>query len=772
MLLHITTKAKTMLLKKNLFICFLSFSTFIFSQQGDGGIPNSKKHFSNFKNIDHKLFEQPNIDQLKSEDQITDNTGSAPWRFGYNNSTNLNILNSGTWFDLPNGDRLWLLKITCQNALTINLTFSNTEIPNGNELYIYDPQKTFVLGKFTSNHLYKGQLGAEIIAGQTAIVEYLVKAKQNYGHIQISTVTHGYRTASEFHEKAFGSSGSCNMNVNCNDGIPWQDQRNSALMLVSGSNGFCSGALINNTQNDGKPYVLTANHCYSNPASWIFRFNWQSSGCNNPGSSPSFVSLSGGALRARRQPSDMCLVEITGGLQNGTVPLSYNPYFSGYSHSSTPATSAVSIHHPAGDIKKISFDDNTVSAVQAMGSSEANSSWQVNWDRNTTTEGGSSGSPLFDQNHRIIGQLWGGGASCNNLSAPDYYGSLNKSWEPNGSSNSEQLKHWLDPNDDGVTFIDGYDPNNSGGPTVNDASLTGPQGVSGTFCSADITPSVEITNNGSQSLTSATITYDFGGASNTFNWTGSLAQWQSETVTLPTVTLAAGNYVFTAIVDNPNASVDENPNNNDVTSNFTVVVNGQNVDFSLTLDCYASEISWTLDDDNGNTLYTSDPYQDNTPGVIIDEDFCLNFGCYVFTINDTYGDGLAGAQWNGCNQDGSVFIVYGTDTLAEITEANSDFGNQEVLNFCLEDNSGLVDIFNENVIVHPVPSSDVVTVSTPSLLMNKIEVVDMLGKVNASYFPKGKQKYSIDLNNFSKGAYLLRIHFQSGKISHSRFVVK
>ena len=197
---------------------------------------------------------------------------------------------------------------------------------------------------------------------------------------------------------------------------------------------------------------------------------------------------------------------------------------------------------------------------------------------------------MFDQNHRIIGQLWGGGASCSNLSAPDYYGSLNKSWEPNGSSNSEQLKHWLDPNDDGVTFIDGYDPNNSGGPTVNDASLTTPQGVSGTFCSADITPSIEITNNGSQTLTSATITYDFGGASNTFNWTGSLAQWQSETVTLPTVTLAAGNYVFTAVVDNPNASVDENPNNNDVTSNFTVVVNGQNVDFILTLDCYASEI--------------------------------------------------------------------------------------------------------------------------------------------------------------------------------------
>ena len=81
-------------------------------------------------------------------------------------------------------------------------------------------------------------------------------------------------------------------------------------------------------------------------------------------------------------------------------------------------------------------------------------------------------------------------------------------------------------------------------------------------------------------------------------------------------------------------------------------------------------------------------------------------------------------------------------------------------------------MLDENIIVYPVPSSDEVTVTTPILSMNRIEVVDILGKVNTSYFPEGKQKYSFKLNNFSKGAYLLRIHFQSGKISHSRFVVK
>ena len=176
-------------LHKTLFFIFIFSAFFNFSQQGDGGIPKSSKVLSNFKSIDHQIFQTPNISQLKSEDAITDNTGVAPWRFGFNNYTNLNLYNSGSWVDLSNGDRIWLLKVTCKEALTINITFSNMDIPNGNELYIFNPSQSFILGKFTSNHLYDGQLGAEIIPGQTAIIEYLVKAKNNLGNIEISTVT-------------------------------------------------------------------------------------------------------------------------------------------------------------------------------------------------------------------------------------------------------------------------------------------------------------------------------------------------------------------------------------------------------------------------------------------------------------------------------------------------------------------------------------------------------------------------------------------------------
>ena len=114
---------------------------------------------------------------------------------------------------------------------------------------------------------------------------------------------------------------------------------------------------------------------------------------------PSFVSLSGATLRSRRTPTDFCLVEITGGLDNGTVPASYNPFFAGWDNTGTVPSSTVCIHHPSGDIKKIAFDDDAASVSQQMGSTEANSTWTVSWDRQTTTEPGSSGSPLFDQNH-------------------------------------------------------------------------------------------------------------------------------------------------------------------------------------------------------------------------------------------------------------------------------------------------------------------------------------------------------------------------------------
>jgi hypothetical protein len=305
----------------------------------------------------------------------------------------------------------------------------------------------------------------------------------------------------------------------------------------------------------------------------------------------------------------MRLVEITGGLEGGTVPASYNPFFPGWDNSGNVPPSTFCIHHPSGDIKKIAFDDNPASAVQEMGSSEPNSSWQVSWDRNTTTEPGSSGSPLFDNVGRIIGQLWGGGASCQNLSSPDYYGRVSNSWNPNGSTNAQQLKHWLDPNNSGVTFINGY-PNDN--PVALDASLT--QGanweLTGIICGSNVTPVLNITNFGTETVTTANISYTYApGSSQNYNWSGSLETGQSASISLPIQTLSDGNYSFSASIVNVNGQEDENENNNATSSSFSIVANGYQVEMNIQLDCYGDEITWRLLNQNQNqVLVTGGPY--------------------------------------------------------------------------------------------------------------------------------------------------------------------
>lgn len=746
---------------------FLFLYTFSFSQQGDGGNPKSTDLILNSADLQEYIFESPVISVLQAEDLVTDAAGTGPWRFGFNNETNLTMENAGYWRILPNGGKIWRVRVTCENALTVNLTFANVAIPEGNELYVYNPKKDFILGKFTSYHLYQGELGTELIPGNSAIVEYYIPAQnaQIPAHLTITKVTHGYRTAAEFVEKAFGSSGSCNLNANCPEGAAWVNQRNSAVMLVSGSSGFCSGALINNTLNDGKPYVLTADHCYSNPATWIFRFNWQSVGCAN-GTNPTFQSLSGAVLRARAAASDFCLVEITGGLVGATVPAAYVPYFSGWDKTGIAPTSAVGIHHPAGDIKKISFEDQALIST-TFGSCPANSHWGVTgWDLGVT-EGGSSGSPLFDQNHRIIGQLHGGASACGASVLSDEYGKVSYSWNPAGSNSTNQLEIWLDPNSTGASFIDGYDPFGAP-PLALDAGITNPIGVSGTICSAQVSPQITITNSGTNTLTSATINYGFNGVTNqTYAWSGSLNQWQTALVTLPTSNLTSGTNTFNAIVVNPNGATDENLLNNTTSSTFTTVVNGNNVTLNLNLDCWGSETTWELSNASNVVLYSGNGYANSQTPTPITQDFCLDYGCYNFKIMDSYGDGLNGSSCT--NGAGSYQILFTEAVIAELTQAQADFGSSNTTNFCL--NLGLDENSSADAIsVYPNPAGEFVTISANDLLIEKIELVNITGQVISAVQVASKQ-IKMDLSAMSSGVYFLKIYTENNSTT-KQLVVK
>ncbi|MCX6283508.1 MAG: BACON domain-containing carbohydrate-binding protein [Bacteroidetes bacterium] len=424
-----------------------------FSQISQGGLPLSFKNPQGLAAVvPVETMPAVDVNRLVSEDSLNDIHKDVPWRFGENIDVDLGLNNSGHWDVLSNGDRIWRLGIACPGAFSINLTFDHYVLPSGATLFVYNLDRSSVIGAFTDyNNRNDSVFATTLLPGDQITIEYFEPAGTAFhGLLHLNRVTHGYRDGFSY-IKSFGQSGSCNNNVKCPEADSWQNQVNSACMLVTGGSGFCSGALVNNTSQDGTPFILTANHCYSNPASWVFWFNWQSPTCTNPSTSPPYNSISGATLKARNSASDFCLVQMS-----SVPPANYSVYYAGWNKADIAAASGAGIHHPSGDIKKISYS-NQAFASSSWSGTPADSHWQVFWT-DGITEPGSSGSPMFDQYHHIIGQLHGGPSSCSSSQEWDFYGKFAMSWEY-GSSSSSRLKEWLDPTNIGGDTLGGFDPN-------------------------------------------------------------------------------------------------------------------------------------------------------------------------------------------------------------------------------------------------------------------------------------------------------------------------
>ncbi len=552
------------------------FPIFVFAQQpvyqlSDGGTPWGYKFTQYDTEIPIEEMGIVDVNALMAEDLINDQQKGV-WRFGYNHFTNLNLNNSGTWKNLDNGDRVWRIGLHCPGAITVNIAFQYLSIPEGAKLFIYNEDKSILLGAFTQNYVSEDlQFGTELLDGETVFVEYFVPAScPTVGSLEIFRVTHGYRSTASYTSRAFGTSGSCENNARC---FPaYDNQIRSVVMLVSGGSGFCTGALINNTCNDGTPYVLTANHCGSSGfGSWVFRFNWEAPGCAQPGASPPYTSLSGSTQRAANAGSDMSLVEITAAGAEASIT-TYSGYYAGWDRNNTGAVNQFGVHHPDGDIKKISFATGTATTATYGGAT----CWKTGTWTDGVTEPGSSGSPLFNMSGQIIGQLYGGPSACAYENDPtngnDYYGKIFTSWT-GGGTNSTRLSNWLDPAgcNTGATTLNGYDPNT---PSLTyDAQLLSITSPSGTLCTGPHSPVISIKNNGTVTLTSMTINYQIdGGAATPYAWSGSLVSGASANVTMPSITIAAGAHTYTAtiVAGSLNGSQsDLNTANNALTSNYT-----------------------------------------------------------------------------------------------------------------------------------------------------------------------------------------------------------
>ncbi len=447
------------MVKRTFFLFFLLTPIFSFQSKGQVSYGGSPASFNLLKSLKTSLplIEMAPVNNF--ELQLKDTQSKDPYkkyRFAVSFDADISPDNSGVW-DIANGMNIWRVAIRSRGAFSLNILFDRFILPTGASLFIYSPDHQILRGAFNANNEQSsGMLPIAPFPGDEIIVEYNEPVNvSNRGELHISKVNHGYKNA--IGERPLGEAGTCNLDVYCWDALVMSKEKQAVVQLVVSGTDLCTGTLVNNTKRDKTPYLITAGHCILNAKDaqqTVFTFNYESPYCGTNGSMNGYVdqTMTGSILRARSDSLDFALVEL-----EMLPPPEYRPYYAGWDHSKNISTRTRSVHHPKGDVKKISLD-NDPPGIASYGTNGhlPNSFWLVKkWDVGTT-EAGSSGGALFNDANFVIGSLTGGTATCEN-SINDYFSMMYYQWDFS-SSVTRQLKKWLDPANTGEFRIEAIDP--------------------------------------------------------------------------------------------------------------------------------------------------------------------------------------------------------------------------------------------------------------------------------------------------------------------------
>lgn len=365
-------------------------------------------------------FQPLDVKSLHDQELAAEKKGEAP-RFAVPHKVAIK-----PFWEKSGSDYVWSHQITAPNSVSLNFGFSRFYLPEGAELNIYSADRSKFIRSFTHEDNNEArELWSPVIMSDDVIIEVTAPAEvARLVELELGQVGQGFRTFGQSTLKA----GSCNIDVACSDSQGWENEVNSVGVISTGGSTFCTGFMVNNTANDKTPYFMTANHCRINASSapsLVVYWNYQTSTCKGPRDGKLTDFQSGSVHLASGSRSDFTLVKL-----NSQPKSEWNVRFAGWDATATGHDSpTVAIHHPNVDEKSISFDYDHAALSSYGGTSSPGAGthvWVKDWDKGTT-EPGSSGSPLFNADHRVVGQLHGGSAACGN-DRPDYYGRFHISW--------------------------------------------------------------------------------------------------------------------------------------------------------------------------------------------------------------------------------------------------------------------------------------------------------------------------------------------------------
>jgi len=809
---------KRKLLSSGLFVILLGFAGF--SQS----VTNLKAYnrFEVNKGTPTLKFAAPDMAAIQQEDIERDRNGMY-YRIGVSAETNITSQNSGSWITRQNGDRVWQLHVKYTGAEALSFLFATFKIYDQSSFNVFDNSGQILTSTLTKDDVLDHfQKHIPLCFGDEMTLELTEPAGSRASEILIDGITYNYRSTGNPNASVqkINESGNCEINVNCSPvGDAWQDEKRGVARIIvvgpSGS-GYCTGSLVNNTAQDCKPLFLTAQHCAVGSTTtqfnqWVFNFAYEAPTCSSPASTGTLLASSkridGCVLLSKSDgvtgqntitSSDFVLVQLGSLATEATVvtklkTAAINAYWNGWDANNIVNTGGAGIHHPAGDIKKIStYSGALVSTNYSSGGS--NTHWRVTWSSNSNgtgvTEGGSSGSPIFNTNggnSRIIGTLSGGSSQCSALSAPDLYGKMSYHWASNGTTENKQLQPFLDPTESGVLVMNGSS-NPCGtvvvtAPVANFSANMTTVSIGGTVAFTDL--STNTPTSWSWSVTpSAGVSYAAGTSSTSQNPQMTFTVAGQYTIAL-TASNSAGsdtetktNYITVTVANSPctatassvcdefisNVSLGAINNSSSCSSGYAsyaataTLTKGQQYTITITpsmedpdsLGAYSGDEIAAYIDWNGNFDFTD--AGDRVAFVHIAGNWNNQF---TFTVPTSAVSGMVKMRvriaWNGSPSPEGAIQPCGTTVYGEVEDYNITIlpavAGVEELNAL------------EAVSIYPNPVSDQLTVDFSSLKGNdvSVELIDLTGKVLAVRRNAAGTVAQFDMTGFAKGAYQVRM---------------
>lgn len=286
-------------------------------------------------------------------------------------------------------------------------------------------------------------------AETTLELELPARADRAQLDIAVPTLSHFFispERAAEASLAKVGEAASCNIDVSCKPEFSSESRSVARMLFVdNGSSYLCTGTLLNDVQASGTPYFLSANHCIATQSvasSLVTDWFYRSAACNSTVLNPGARRLNGGAtLLYASAATDTSFMRLNAAPPAGIV------FAGSYFGAVAAGASMAGLHHPWGDLQKLSQGavvqfSNCSSETQTCQDSTPQDGrfFNVGWSAGTT-EKGSSGSGLFfpiGSRRYVVGQLFGGVASCTDPAGLDRYGRFDLAFQ-------SALKNWLKP---------------------------------------------------------------------------------------------------------------------------------------------------------------------------------------------------------------------------------------------------------------------------------------------------------------------------------------